>query len=241
MTRSALPARKQVPAFTLIELLVVIAIIAILAAMLLPALQQARERAKGSQCANNLKTIGTAVTFYQADFNSWLPATMGCGQGRFFTDLLPYLGLPSRPASGGGREVNPYVRAPKSVYCPTDAKRLKIASKGGYDLCYLYSTYGQNYYARRDAGQGAGRLANMMRPADVRRMGSLIYLIDSTRANGAQVTLSVNSWPFKPDADPAGSAPEFRHNETANIMYLDFHIGSANMNKLANKKNMFTN
>ena len=227
--------------FTLIELLVVIAIIAILASMLLPALQQARERAKSTTCVNNLKTIGAAVTFYQADYNSWLPAMMGCGQGRFFTDLLPYLGLPSRKCANGTLEVTPYVMPPKTVYCPTDSKRLKMAAKGGYDMCYLYSSYGQNYYARRDAGQGAGRLANMMRPADVRRMGSLIYLIDAVRDNGAQVCFSVNVWPFKIDADPSGGAADFRHNKSLNIMYLDFHIGNADFNKLANKKNMFTN
>ena len=240
MKSGASHARKRIPAFTLIELLVVIAIIAILAAMLLPALQQARERAKTSHCANNLKTIGATVGFYQADFNSWLPATMGSGQGRFFTDLLPYLGLPSRKCADGTLEVNPYVRAPASVYCHSDNKRLASAAKGGYSLTSLYVTYGQNYYARRDAGQGAGRLANMMRPVDVKRMASLIYLIDATRENLAQVTLSVNSWPFKLDATPGNSSPEFRHNGTVNVMYLDFHIGNANLNKLSNKKDVFT-
>ena len=53
--------------FTLIELLVVIAIIAILAAMLMPALQQARERGKASTCMNNFMTLGKAYTFYLDD------------------------------------------------------------------------------------------------------------------------------------------------------------------------------
>ncbi len=62
------PEREQPPGFTLIELLVVIAIIAILAAMLLPALARAKGQAQATQCMSNLKQQTVALFAYQLDF-----------------------------------------------------------------------------------------------------------------------------------------------------------------------------
>jgi prepilin-type N-terminal cleavage/methylation domain-containing protein/prepilin-type processing-associated H-X9-DG protein len=97
--------------FTLIELLVVVAIIAILAAMLLPALSQARDRARGAVCINNLKQLGIAMIMYTQDWKGYLP--FGNFAGNIYV-LNPYIGDTRSPA-------DTYTYAnPKKVYlCPS--------------------------------------------------------------------------------------------------------------------------
>jgi prepilin-type N-terminal cleavage/methylation domain-containing protein/prepilin-type processing-associated H-X9-DG protein len=98
MTKSTFKSPQSQPGFTLIELLVVIAIIAILAAMLLPALSSAKAKAKRIQCVSNLKQWGLGFQLYGGDNSDSMPAGWYDSDGMWMVALQPV--IPS--ASIGG-------------------------------------------------------------------------------------------------------------------------------------------
>src|SRR5688572_11304814 len=87
----AAAGRSARPAFTLVELLVVIAIIGVLVALLLPAVQAAREAARRSQCQNHLKQIGLAVQNYHDARRELPPSRVADGQQTWLALILDYM------------------------------------------------------------------------------------------------------------------------------------------------------
>ncbi|MBI4026685.1 MAG: DUF1559 domain-containing protein [Verrucomicrobia bacterium] len=137
-------------AFTLIELLVVIAIISILAALLTPALKNARDRAKQTQCLAIMRQVGLALLMYADDNNSWLPWTRDDspgGDGQFWTaKVAPYLGHKATDPHpwGGGWIWNAgqsFLRCParNAVYQPTAEDNFTIAINYGKVSAYASS------------------------------------------------------------------------------------------------------
>lgn len=214
--------------FTLIELLVVIAIIAIIAAMLLPALSKARERARATTCLGNLKQLGSGMNMYCGDWNGYFPASLS-GTPPFYDNLAPYTN-----ADPAKYKYKPFLK--RGIHaCPSDYRRIAFSYEtsssktGSYGLCF-YTRW--NLFPPDDC--------SMVKIAMIRRPSHQIYMMDSAGLEVGKESksqhFSVNTYPFKPDADFSAGGIDFRHEQAAGTVWVDGHTSSERLKDLFGKR-----
>lgn len=194
--------------FTLIELLVVIAIIAILAAILLPALNSARQRGLAADCISRLKQVGTAIMMYSDNYDGFLPGAYNSGPSKYWSQMLTSENLlPGDPtvADPGNKEV---------YRCPAIAN-----SKSGTTPGWRERTYGMRY--NHIDGKGYVYIALKK----VQNASGIMYVIDaSDSTNMTQYAMIDAGLAYYRANDMGhGSNPALVHNGMMNTMFLDGH------------------
>ena len=208
--------RQRIEGFTLIELFVVIAIIAILVAMLLPALAKAKEAGKRANCLSNLHQMGIALLMYGEDAGGYVPRG---NEPLWWQVMTPYL---------GGRRTNDYTKV-RIYTCPSypDKKQL---------ICYVVNAWQFSSPLDMVGGElnGLSKVSRFQRPADT------IYLADNEHGSwrpiisdlGVTISAELNDvWSAEHLPYTAGGVtlkPErrvaaARHGRGPNLLFVDGH------------------
>lgn len=222
-------------AFTLIELLVVISIIALLVAILMPALSKAKKAAYATTCLTNQKQIGLATLTYAGDYNDRIPRGAGNGDRQdliWFRRLLPYVGQDQGLDDFGQVEIFQCNAFPKK------GKGCNGLFNAEQAICYVVNAW--EFHDRSDTTGFETEVSTKY--TQIRRPSSKVYLADNeagewrpviTLLTGALPIDSVRFDVSNPEHLPTSTnetaqdkgrrIARDRHNQGCNMLFLDWH------------------
>jgi prepilin-type N-terminal cleavage/methylation domain-containing protein/prepilin-type processing-associated H-X9-DG protein len=221
--------RAKVDGFTLIELLVVIAIIAILAAMLLPALNSAKARAQSTACANNLRQLQQAWIMYAGDTADWIPLNRIVDQGGFnFADqgswVVGNAWLDVNATNIMAGTLYPYLTSVDVYRCPADRSTVQnhpeLTKTRSYGASLFLNGFLNDTFDNDN--QIPRKFSSLPSPGPARTF-VFIEVHENTIDDGTFRLPSPYDAFTRTNAGKWDSIPADRHNNGSNITFADGH------------------